>query len=286
MRSAWPTGAPYADVDAHHKVGDWYRSQSIGSFYYLGGKPTIHTGDDLLIWRGNCAFMPVYAVADGTVIYSAEVPRGTWGNLVVIRHTDTLYSRYGHLDNRRVNRGEVVHAGQQIGTVGNARGQLVYHLHFDMSNTSLLGHDPQNWPGENKEAILRNYIDPLQWIKKNLENGMARDEFFSWLKKQPDNQPIMILSPNLWPPIEATVGDINALRGVETVPDAPIRAVKVTDDGVRVRQAPTMDDANIKAAAAKDTLLNVTGEPQNGFVRIADGDYAGCYISTVYLTPA
>lgn len=167
-----------------------------------------------------------------------------------------------------------------------ARGKLPFHLHFDMTHTGLLGKNPQNWPGTNIEMIRAHYIDPLVWIKEHLEDGMARAEFFDWLKKQADSQPLMLVAPNMWPPIQLIVGDINALRGVGQIPDAPTRKVLVTDDGVRIRQTPDMIDDNIKAAVNRDTELVVAGEPQNGFMRIAEGEFTGCYISTLYLKPA
>jgi murein DD-endopeptidase MepM/ murein hydrolase activator NlpD len=115
----------------------------------VGDAQLLHLGADVGFYRAGD---PVFAVADGVVRYSAGPPpvdkanngRGqksggplAWGNLVVLEHrlSDNRFATtiYGHLAGKRlVEEGELVRAGQQIGTIGKGRENGGYkpHLHF------------------------------------------------------------------------------------------------------------------------------------------------------------
>jgi murein DD-endopeptidase MepM/ murein hydrolase activator NlpD len=116
----------------------------------IGDAHLLHLGADVGWYRVG---EPVFAVANGVVRVSEGPPppqnegkkeRGrkaggpmAWGSLVVLEHClpNQRYATtiYGHLANDRlVKEGEVVRAGQQIGTIGNARvnGGYKPHLHF------------------------------------------------------------------------------------------------------------------------------------------------------------
>jgi murein DD-endopeptidase MepM/ murein hydrolase activator NlpD len=60
-----------------------------------------------------------------------------------------------------------VRRGDQIATIGNAFGQWAYHLHFDLSPTTILETQPQHWPGRNLAGVLSNYVDPRLFIEQN-----------------------------------------------------------------------------------------------------------------------
>ena len=96
-----------------------------------------HTGDDLNGIGGMNSDLgdPVYAVADGLVIYAAE-PSPGWGKLVVIAHLtengSPLHSMYAHLDRIDVSQGRLIARGEKIGTVGTANGNYPAHLHFEI----------------------------------------------------------------------------------------------------------------------------------------------------------
>jgi murein DD-endopeptidase MepM/ murein hydrolase activator NlpD len=116
------------------------------------GVPLLHTGADLGWYRVG---VPVYAVADGVVRTSMpgikqlnrllklkiSLPSGPvdYGNLIIIEHRtaddDYFLSLYGHLGNDRLVRaGDIVTAGQVIGTIGKEAGDVnggyKPHLHF------------------------------------------------------------------------------------------------------------------------------------------------------------
>ena len=71
---------------------------------------------------------PTLASAGGTVTYRGE-NAGRAGNYLTIDHGDGWTTQYMHLQTMIVNAGQIVAAGQQIGTVGNT-GTGHPHLHY------------------------------------------------------------------------------------------------------------------------------------------------------------
>ena len=104
---------------------------------------TRHLGDDLNGIGGNNSDLddPVYAVADGNVVYKGW-PSDGWGNVIIILHElpdgRILESFYGHLNRSNAFVGQQVRRGQAIGSVGNAGGRYLAHLHFEMRTGSTL----------------------------------------------------------------------------------------------------------------------------------------------------
>ena len=78
-----------------------------------------------------------------------------------------LYGRYAHVEDMRVTVGDRVVRGQQICKVGNGEGIFAYHLHFDLSPTSILASQSWHCSKLNRDNLLANYIDPLDFIRKN-----------------------------------------------------------------------------------------------------------------------
>jgi murein DD-endopeptidase MepM/ murein hydrolase activator NlpD len=60
---------------------------------------------------------PVRAAADGKVVYVGTGLR-SYGQLIVVRHTDPFLSAYGYLQSMQVREGQDVRAGEQIATMG------------------------------------------------------------------------------------------------------------------------------------------------------------------------
>ena len=76
------------------------------------------------------AGQPVTAAADGQIVYSGTGLIG-YGELIIVKHSDSMLSAYGHNNRRLVNEGERVRAGQQIAELGiNERNEQI--LHFEI----------------------------------------------------------------------------------------------------------------------------------------------------------
>lgn len=83
-------------------------------------------GIDIAAARGS----DILAAADGKVVYSGSALRG-YGNLVIIKHTDTFLSAYAYNDTILVKEREWVSAGQKIATMGDS-GTNSVKLHFEV----------------------------------------------------------------------------------------------------------------------------------------------------------
>ena len=85
-----------------------------------------HLGTDFGAKRGT----PIYAIADGKVIYAGWM--GGYGKVVKILHGDGFVSLYAHQSKMKVKAGQVVKAGEQIGSVGNTGRSTGPHLHLSL----------------------------------------------------------------------------------------------------------------------------------------------------------
>jgi len=156
--------------------GSWSDATGFLTLYEIG----IHTGADLNMPADQDAHTGVYAIGEGTVTYAQRYPDPkVWGNIVVVDHGlvdgKPLFSRYAHVENLCVAAGQQVKMGEQLASVGNAFGLFAYHLHFDISNTTVLKDRPWNWPAGTKNpdpALVRaQYVDPQQWLLDHFGAG-------------------------------------------------------------------------------------------------------------------
>lgn len=102
------------------------------SFNSFGTPYAGHKGTDYMADR----YTPIYAIADGVVVESAESSNG-WGVYVKIAHNingTTVTSLYAHMSygTRRVTVGQTVSAGQLIGQVGDTGRAFGTHLHLEI----------------------------------------------------------------------------------------------------------------------------------------------------------
>jgi murein DD-endopeptidase MepM/ murein hydrolase activator NlpD len=152
----------------------WADASPYGILYFKGtSREAYHTGADLN-WGSPTEDkgLPTYACASGVVIFAARLP--VWGNVIIIRHDPlksptgkVLYSRYGHIQNMKVQVGQRVKRGDQVAEIGDAFGTLVPHLHFDLSPSTILENRPQDWPGKDLSRIQKDYVDPKKFITSN-----------------------------------------------------------------------------------------------------------------------
>lgn len=119
----WPVGAPDG-------MG-YYDAQPFGRNAHLGEDWNGNGGGDTD--RGD----PVFVIADGVVAVATHEGEG-WGNVVRVVHAcgdgqaadiESLYAHLGVID---VAVGDVVRRGERLGTIGDADGAYVPHLHLEL----------------------------------------------------------------------------------------------------------------------------------------------------------
>jgi murein DD-endopeptidase MepM/ murein hydrolase activator NlpD len=94
-----------------------------------------HTGSDFQAASGTS----VRSIGPGTVVSAGW--SGSYGNEVVIKHDDGMYSQYAHLSSLGVSAGQSVTGGQQIGLSGSTGNSTGPHLHFEVRTGPDYGSD-------------------------------------------------------------------------------------------------------------------------------------------------
>lgn len=142
--------------DGHitHK-GDWSKALD---FIIVDNE--LKTYDKFAINPANfyCYGKPVLAPADGFVqqvedyIEDNEVgminQKQNWGNSIVIRHSEGLYTKMSHLrqDSFKVKAGDYVKQGDVVAACGNSGRSPEPHLHFQVQTTPYIGSKTFAWP--------------------------------------------------------------------------------------------------------------------------------------------
>ncbi|MEU6007899.1 M23 family metallopeptidase [Streptomyces sp. NPDC047453] len=120
----------------------------ISTGYRTGGSlwtSGTHTGIDFHAASGTT----VHAVGIGTVVETGW--GGAYGNQVVIRMADGMYTQYGHLSSIGVSMGQQVVPGQQIGLSGATGNVTGPHLHFEARTSPDYGSD----------------VDPVAYLRRH-----------------------------------------------------------------------------------------------------------------------
>jgi murein DD-endopeptidase MepM/ murein hydrolase activator NlpD len=136
-----PAAPPAEDPNAPRPALRWPLAKvpvAVGSpFGARWGKP--HEGIDLPAPIGT----PVFAAADGHVVYAGNGVRG-YGNLVVIKHAGDLLTAYAHNSMLLVSQGQPVRAGDRIALVGQSGHATGPHLHFEV-RSGQIPRDPMSF---------------------------------------------------------------------------------------------------------------------------------------------
>jgi murein DD-endopeptidase MepM/ murein hydrolase activator NlpD len=112
--------APPVAVEYRETSGYGYRIDP------FTGRPARHSGLDLAAFERA----PVVATSPGTVVYAGT--RSGYGYTVEIDHGHGFKTRYAHLRDIQVQRGEQVAIGQRIGSMGNTGRSTATHLHYEV----------------------------------------------------------------------------------------------------------------------------------------------------------
>lgn len=135
----------------------------------------------------------IYSVADGTVAaitYSKldnkefktedlrNNPLALFGNYVAIKHSNKLYSIYGHLrqnSSSNLKIGDTIKQGQRIGAIGVSGSSMFPHLHFEVQNG--LKHGAEGLPsyfsnfsfviGAKTQKVTNSTINTGDFIRAN-----------------------------------------------------------------------------------------------------------------------
>ncbi|MFH1112623.1 MAG: peptidoglycan DD-metalloendopeptidase family protein [Pseudomonadota bacterium] len=92
----------------------------------IDGRRHMHKGVDYGAPMGT----PIWSVASGVIMHAGW--KKGYGNFVCIKHNSGYESRYGHLQNLRVRKGQRVKQRQCIGLVGRTGYATGPHLHFEL----------------------------------------------------------------------------------------------------------------------------------------------------------
>jgi len=128
-----PIKSPSVVYDFSTPLKDGYISSSYGYRKDpINGSLRHHNGLDIAANKGS----NVYAIANGFISFSGK--KGAYGNLVEINHSESLKSRYAHLDVILSKKGQVVRKGDLIGEVGSTGRVTGPHLHLEIKENNKI----------------------------------------------------------------------------------------------------------------------------------------------------
>lgn len=147
-------------------------------FEILDAEGRNHRNSGLKLEDYYCYNKPVIAPADGWIeniidnIDDNEVGQvdleHNWGNTIVIKHSDKLFSALSHLkkDSIKVTKGAFVKKGEIIAHCGSSGRSPVPHLHFQFQATPQVGSGTLSLPlshyilGKNEDYLLNSFDVP------------------------------------------------------------------------------------------------------------------------------
>ena len=134
---------------------------SFGMRYHpIYNRYRFHKGVDMACSKG----VPVYASGDA-IVENTDIGRRRvgYGKQVLLNHEFGYKTRYAHLNEILVEKGQKVKRGQLIGTVGNTGGSTGPHLHYEV-------------------IYMGKEVNPVNYFNKN----MTRDEYRRLIEEMKD----------------------------------------------------------------------------------------------------
>lgn len=162
--------------------------------FNLVGNKKYHTGIDIISDQHSLTDTPIYVIADGTVenicrtndtdkycdgtpldITSISTANHGYGNTVIVKHDNGLYSLYGHLDGieKSIKKGAKIKQGQKIGKMGNSayekrESSFGKHLHFETRKFGTLHSSDKKgnyyWGYTLEHPDELGYLNPKKYI--------------------------------------------------------------------------------------------------------------------------
>ncbi len=102
-----------------------------------------HLGIDIVAPKGT----PIHAVLDGIVEVVSNGGKGFrgYGRVIIINHSDQLWTLYSHCSTMNVKVGQRVKQGDVMATVGRTGRATTNHLHFEVRNAKGTALDPMKY---------------------------------------------------------------------------------------------------------------------------------------------
>jgi murein DD-endopeptidase MepM/ murein hydrolase activator NlpD len=122
-----PPGLPPTLPERYSGDLQWPLEAGIVSSEYGARWGKMHKGIDIAADVGE----PVYAIADGDVIYADDRMRG-YGNVVIVRHDRRRTSLYAHNSELKVKVGDHVTRGSLVALLGSTGHSTGPHVHFEI----------------------------------------------------------------------------------------------------------------------------------------------------------
>jgi urea transporter len=182
-----------------HK-GDWKHAWD---FEIIDDEGLSYSGDGLNREDFYAYGKPVVAPADGRIEeVAADVEENAigeidlennWGNTVVIRHEDHLFTKLSHLKKGSilVARDEAVKKGQVIAACGNSGRSPIPHLHFQVQSTPYIGSKTLDYPighfirHKNGKYELKSFEKPGNGVQvSNISRNSSLEKAFHFVPGQ------------------------------------------------------------------------------------------------------
>jgi urea transporter len=178
------------DGDQTHK-GEW---SDAWDFVIINSDLNQYSGDGKTVKDYLCFGQNVIAPADGSVMVADDGIDDNnigdvntvrnWGNTVIIKHAEGLYSKLSHLQKGSVSvkTGDNVHYGQVVGKVGNSGRSPYPHLHFQLQPTPYIGSKTIKYPlfaylEDETELKTFSYPSTGHKVKSIEENYLLKKAF-------------------------------------------------------------------------------------------------------------
>ncbi|MBL8028801.1 MAG: peptidoglycan DD-metalloendopeptidase family protein [Fibrobacteres bacterium] len=138
-----PLSGDYGDFGKLHGKLNWPAKGSISKPYGTNVHPvyntkTINYGIDIETAEGA----QVSSVAEGEVAHTGVM--GSFGNFVIVEHSDGFYTLYANLARVSVSKGGKVKAGSSLGVTGSSASADGAKLHFELRRERQVL-DPTDW---------------------------------------------------------------------------------------------------------------------------------------------
>ena len=180
--------------------GDWRHAWD---FELTDEKEQLYSGSGHEREDYYCYGKPVIAPADGWVeeivddVDENEIGKidleHNWGNTLVLRHADQLFSKLSHLKKGsfKVAKGDAVKKGQFVACCGNSGRSPIPHIHFQIQSTPYIGSKTLDYPishyirHKNGSFELKSYKNPENGlIVSNVSRNISLEKAFHFIPGQ------------------------------------------------------------------------------------------------------